>query len=159
MIIHVARDGQTFGTFSPEELHTALAAGTVQASDFGWHEGMTEWRTIGELVPTLASREPQPDKLQPTTSQAQAEASEGERHAEIDRLLAIPTSSSDQIHGRRLIRRVKFVKVDNYTRRREAELEFLHKVARAGGNGVIHMVVRRHPGGYISIQGEAVQIE
>ena len=77
---------------------------------------------------------------------------------ELARLSTIPTSSSRQIHGRRVVRQLQFISVDNHTSQEEAEIEFRRQVSRVGGNGVINMAIRRHRGGYISIQGDAVKL-
>ena len=149
MKIHVARDGEVLGIFSPEELDAALFIGRVQPVDFGWHDGMADWQPLGEVVRSLTT----------TGRETAAVADATVRHAEIAHLHEIPTSATHHIPERNVIRRIKFVKVENFTREKEAEIEFLHKVIRAGGNGVIEKKVRRDRKGYISVQGEAVELE
>ena len=91
---------------------------------------------------------------------------------ECKRLRMIPTSTTNRIVGKRIVAQVKMIHVDGYltlepTGYQElraktnegAEIGFLRKVAECGGNGVINMSIRRHAGGYVSIQGDAVKLE
>ena len=149
MTIHIARDGEVLGIFSQEELNAALSAGSVLPSDFAWREGMTDWEAVNEVVRALNA----PESV--TAAAVDAEI----RHEEIAHLHEIPTSPTLHIPGRNLIQKIKFVKVQGFTREKEAQIEFLHKVVRAGGNGVIEMKVRRDRKGYFSVQGEAVEVE
>jgi hypothetical protein len=41
----------------------------------------------------------------------------------------------------------------------DAELTFLREVSESGGNGVVNQQIRRHKGGFISIQGDDVVLE
>ncbi len=50
MSYQVARDGQTIGTFTEEELIEAVEDGKVLTSDDAWTEGMDEWITVEELI-------------------------------------------------------------------------------------------------------------
>ena len=43
MQIHVARDGQKFGPFSPEEITARLASGELRPTDLAWAEGRPDW--------------------------------------------------------------------------------------------------------------------
>ncbi|MFN0078217.1 MAG: hypothetical protein ACKVY0_17325 [Prosthecobacter sp.] len=77
---------------------------------------------------------------------------------ELEQLRLMPTSSSGSISGRRIIRQIKMVVADNHRERDAAELAFLRQIKIAGGNAVINMRIRRHSGGYVSIQGDAVEL-
>ena len=91
--------------------------------------------------------------------QAQMFVDEMERkRQELERLRTIPTSSGGVIHGRRIARHIKMVSVDDHRMQDDAELDFLHQVESVGGDAVIHMRIRRHYGGYISVQGDAVKL-
>jgi uncharacterized protein YbjQ (UPF0145 family) len=84
-----------------------------------------------------------------------------QQHAqqERERLATISTSSNNRIVGKRIVRQIQMVTVDNHTEQEKAMREFLLKVEAVGGNAVINMRVRRHHGGYVSVQGDAVVTE
>ena len=50
MMIHVSRDGQQFGPYSPEDVQKYLADGSLLASDMGWTEGAADWVPLLELM-------------------------------------------------------------------------------------------------------------
>lgn len=50
MQIHLARDNVPAGPYSLEQLNAMLQNGEVVASDLMWHEGMDNWRTVGEMT-------------------------------------------------------------------------------------------------------------
>jgi hypothetical protein len=68
MEIHIARDGQQFGPFPPEEVRRQLAVGTLLPTDYAWSEGATAWVPLGSL-PTLASPPPPPESGVPPLPQ------------------------------------------------------------------------------------------
>ncbi len=49
MKIHVARDGQEFGQFSPDEVRAGLTSGKFLPTDFAWSEGMAEWVALASF--------------------------------------------------------------------------------------------------------------
>jgi len=71
-------------------------------------------------------------------------------------LRKIPTSSTNQLKGHRIERQLKLISVSDHKIKDEAELDFLQRVADAGGSGAINVSFRYHKGGYISVQGDAV---
>lgn len=50
MKIHVSRDGQQFGPYSPEDVQKYLAEGSLLASDLGWMEGEADWVPLPQLM-------------------------------------------------------------------------------------------------------------
>lgn len=48
--IHIARHGQTLGTFSEEDLREEMNQQRVFAEDLVWKEGMTDWRPLREAA-------------------------------------------------------------------------------------------------------------
>ena len=50
MKIHVSRDGQQFGPYSPEDVQKYLADGSLLASDLGWTEGAADWVPLPQLM-------------------------------------------------------------------------------------------------------------
>ena len=50
MQIHVARDAQKFGPYSPDEVRTRLAAGELRETDLAWHEGLAGWQPLSSLA-------------------------------------------------------------------------------------------------------------
>ena len=50
MQIYLARNNQQAGPYSLEQVNQMLASQQVLLTDLIWHEGMTEWKTLGELT-------------------------------------------------------------------------------------------------------------
>lgn len=78
MQIYLARDNQQAGPYTVEQLNQMLSAQQVLLTDLIWHEGMTEWKILGELTqgqyqyyPTGYQApifNPQPQAAQPSQS-------------------------------------------------------------------------------------------
>ena len=47
MEIYVLRNGQKMGPYTPDEVRSSLAAGSVQPTDLGWQEGEPEGWLVG----------------------------------------------------------------------------------------------------------------
>ena len=50
MQIYLARNNQQAGPYSLEQLNQMLASQQVLLTDLVWHQGMAEWKTLGELT-------------------------------------------------------------------------------------------------------------
>lgn len=50
MQIYLARNQQQAGPYTLNELNQMLKDGQVVLSDLIWHQGMTEWKTVGEMT-------------------------------------------------------------------------------------------------------------
>ena len=50
MLIHVSRDGQQFGPYTPEDVQAYLADGSLLTTDLGWVEGTADWVPLPQLV-------------------------------------------------------------------------------------------------------------
>ena len=50
MLIHVSRDGQQFGPYTPEDVQAYLADGSLLSTDLGWVEGTAAWVPLPQLV-------------------------------------------------------------------------------------------------------------
>jgi hypothetical protein len=50
MEIHIARDGEQFGPFPPDEVRRQLAVGTLLPTDLAWAEGAIDWVPLGSLA-------------------------------------------------------------------------------------------------------------
>jgi hypothetical protein len=72
MNIHVGRNGQTLGTFTPEEIHAGIADGRFRADDIGWYEGLTDWAPLSSLG---ALQQPAPE-ITPSTVIAESKSQE-----------------------------------------------------------------------------------
>jgi len=48
--IHIARNRQSLGQFSPEEVAEGLASGKFLATDLGWREPMEQWMPLSEFT-------------------------------------------------------------------------------------------------------------
>ncbi|RKG35844.1 RDD family protein [Acinetobacter guerrae] len=66
MQIYLARNNQQAGPYTLEQLNQMLASQQVLLTDLAWHEGMTEWRALGEL--TQGKLIYQPENLSTTGS-------------------------------------------------------------------------------------------
>lgn len=51
MNVYVAKNQQKHGPYSLEEVQAKLAAGEFAWSDLGWHQGVTDWRPLSQLLP------------------------------------------------------------------------------------------------------------
>ena len=50
MEIYVLRNGQKMGPYTPDEVRSSLAAGSVQPTDLGWQEGAPDWQPISSIL-------------------------------------------------------------------------------------------------------------
>ena len=50
MQIYLARDNQQAGPYTLEQLNQMLASQQVMLTDLAWHQGMPEWKALGELT-------------------------------------------------------------------------------------------------------------
>lgn len=51
MQVWIGRNGERFGPYRDDEIRQWLRDGTCRPDELGWHEGMTDWRPLGELFP------------------------------------------------------------------------------------------------------------
>ncbi|SVD36662.1 uncharacterized protein METZ01_LOCUS389516, partial [marine metagenome] len=56
MQIQIDRQGQQFGPYTMEQVQQYLADGTLLPTDFAWHEGLSGWVPLSELVGAGAVR-------------------------------------------------------------------------------------------------------
>ena len=49
MQIHVGRNSQQLGTFTPKQILDGLASGQFYPTDVAWHEGLTDWQPLSDL--------------------------------------------------------------------------------------------------------------
>lgn len=50
MQIYLARNNQQAGPYTIEQLNQMLASQQILLTDLAWHQGMTEWKALGELT-------------------------------------------------------------------------------------------------------------
>lgn len=50
MQIYLARNNQQAGPYSLEQINQMLSSQQVLLTDLAWHQGMTEWKALGELT-------------------------------------------------------------------------------------------------------------
>lgn len=50
MQIYLARNNQQAGPYTLEQINQMLASQQILLTDLAWHEGMTEWKALGELT-------------------------------------------------------------------------------------------------------------
>jgi hypothetical protein len=65
MNIHVGRNGQPLGTFTPQEIHAGIATGRFRVDDIGWYEGLTDWAPLSSLG---ALQQPVPESSPPAAN-------------------------------------------------------------------------------------------
>jgi len=59
MNVTIYREGQQYGPYSLEEIRTHLASGALQReTDLAWHEGLTEWLPLDQLLAQLDANQP-----------------------------------------------------------------------------------------------------
>ncbi|CAB1221208.1 RDD family protein [Acinetobacter bouvetii] len=76
MQIYLARNNQQAGPYTIEQLNQMLASQQVLLTDLAWHQGMTEWKALGELTQGKLVYEPAGYTAPPTfTHQAPAQNS------------------------------------------------------------------------------------
>ncbi len=51
----VNRDGKELGSFDVSQIQEGLKTGSLQATDWGWREGMASWKGLAEIVATSSA--------------------------------------------------------------------------------------------------------
>ena len=74
MQIYLARNNQQAGPYSLEQVNQMLASQQVLLTDLAWHEGIAEWKTLGEL--TQGKLVYEPVGYSPFSSQIKTEKNE-----------------------------------------------------------------------------------
>lgn len=71
--IHLNRDRQNLGEFTPEEVLQGLQEGKFLPTDLAWHVGMDAWRPLGDIRDSLAGEGPLPTSppLEPIEAKSQ----------------------------------------------------------------------------------------
>lgn len=76
MEIFVMHDGQQFGPLSPEDVQSQIDAGNFSMADYGWTDGLDDWKPLGDVLPhqaqpveqaKVATALPPPHQQQTTT--------------------------------------------------------------------------------------------
>ena len=89
--IHIARDRQALGQFSPEEVAEGLASGEFLPSDLAWREPMENWKPLNEftdLPPAARSLVP-PELPQPSEDVAMPAEPAWERRKQLGTFSAL----------------------------------------------------------------------
>ncbi len=60
MNILVAKNGSQLGPFSETDIRAKLASGEFSPTDYAWHEGLTAWSPLSELVANAPASSPAP---------------------------------------------------------------------------------------------------
>src|SRR5690606_18644578 len=101
MQIYLARNNQQAGPYTLEQLNQMLASQQVLLTDLAWHQGMTEWKALGELtqgkfvyepagyVPPVSTPEPNTTYQQPASVPVEPQARKSAQ-TEIAELASIP---------------------------------------------------------------------
>lgn len=72
-LIHIARHGQSLGTFKEEEVREGIQSKRFLSEDLVWREGMSDWHSLPEMadawgwnaLPTLEANEEPPSFMEP----------------------------------------------------------------------------------------------
>ena len=48
--IKISRDGVVIGQFMAHEIAAGLQSGSILAKDYCWHNGMSEWKQVSEII-------------------------------------------------------------------------------------------------------------
>ena len=80
MQIYVAKSGQQTGPFSEEQIHSMLKSGMVGLADSAWHEGLTSWLPLNQLL-DVCPPIPQPTQAPLLSSQRSTNAQHSGEHA------------------------------------------------------------------------------
>ena len=77
MNVFVSRDGQTFGPYTIDQARQYLQSGQLLATDFGLHEGESEWKNLAELLGPIQETVTQPVAVpvSPVQSQKKVQSS------------------------------------------------------------------------------------
>lgn len=59
MQIHVSRNGQNYGPYTPDEVRQYLQSGHILPNDLAWHEGLANWEPVNRLA-ILSGPAPRP---------------------------------------------------------------------------------------------------
>jgi GYF domain 2 len=51
--IHGSKNSEQIGPFTKKELLEAVRSGTVSRDDWAWHKGLSEWKPVHALIPTI----------------------------------------------------------------------------------------------------------
>lgn len=63
MNILVAKNGSQLGPFSEADLRVKLASGEFSPTDYGWHEGLTAWSPLSQLLGSAPAPVPAPPSV------------------------------------------------------------------------------------------------
>jgi len=70
MQYHIARDGQTYGPYTLEDLRRYLASGNVLPTDLAKSDDMPDWIPVSQLLGSAAAAQGYPQPAAPTTAPA-----------------------------------------------------------------------------------------
>ena len=74
MQIYLARNNEQAGPYSLEQVNQMLASGQVVLTDLAWHEGISEWKPLGDLTNGQLVYQPHFSPFQNQTVQSRSEA-------------------------------------------------------------------------------------
>ena len=89
--IHIARDRQALGQFSPEEVAEGLASGEFLPSDLAWREPMENWKPLNEFtdLPPVTRSLVSPELPQPSRDVAMPAEPAWERRKQLGTFSAL----------------------------------------------------------------------
>jgi len=58
MQIYISRDGQQNGPYGIEDINAHMENGTLLPTDLAWHDGMTDWAPVDQIIGVFVSDTP-----------------------------------------------------------------------------------------------------
>lgn len=78
MQIYIHQHGQQAGPFSVEDIRGMLAACSIAPTDYGWHDGLTDWQPLNTFLPMPAqSSAPIPSLAKAPAKEVQTNVKQG----------------------------------------------------------------------------------
>lgn len=118
-----------------------------------------DWRPLGGLACIGGSVKDFKKSIEELQSLIKLWQEEQKRRDRRARLLVLPTSTTQQLIGRRILKQIRMVRVDGCSTDEEADLDLREAALEAGAGAIINMRVRPYPGGKFSAEGDAVTLQ
>ncbi|NWK73701.1 RDD family protein [Acinetobacter cumulans] len=100
MQIYLARNNQQAGPYTLEQLNQMLSSQQVLLTDLAWHQGMTEWKALGELTQGQLTYQPAgytPPTPAPTAFQQPVATAQKSTNVASQTLASIPSRALAKI--------------------------------------------------------------
>ena len=82
MQVTINRDGQQMGPYTVEQINEYLAQGSLQPTDYAWHEGLPDWVRVAEISGVGSEVAPPPFNPSKSNKESDKEKIESKEHPE-----------------------------------------------------------------------------